>query len=215
MSPAIREQQDEFNVVTDREGKMLVGQFGNFITQFLDVWDGRIEEGDVFITNDTYQVQGAISHLNDIIAFSPISHNDRIIGFASQFGHLTDVGGIVPGSMSINATSVFDDGVQILCIKLYTRGIMNKDLVALLCRNSQQPAWYRSDLTAIIASCSMAATRVRELATRFGNEVYLAACSELLYRNRSGFEKIIERQFDDLESKFTDFVDNDGHGVGP
>ena len=215
MSPAIREQQDEFNVITDREGKMLVGQFGSFITQFLDVWDGTIEEGDVFITNDTYQVQGAISHLNDIIAFLPIFHDGRIIGFASQFGHLTDVGGIVPGSMSINATSVFDDGVQIPCIKLYTRGVMNKDLVDLLCRNSRQPAWYRSDLTAIVASCSMAATRVRELATRFGSEVYLAACSELLYRNRTGFAKIIERQFDDLESKFTDFVDDDGHGVGP
>ncbi|KAJ5519179.1 hypothetical protein N7453_001601 [Penicillium expansum] len=213
--PAIREQQDEFNVITDREGKMLVGQFGSFITQFLDVWNGTIEEGDVFITNDTYEVQGAISHLNDIIAFLPIFHNGRIIGFASQFGHLTDVGGIVPGSMSINATSVFDDGVQIPCIKLYTRGVMNKDLVDLLCRNSRQPAWYRSDLTAIVASCSMAATRVRELATRFGSEVYLAACSELLYRNRSGFAKIIERQFDDLESKFTDFVDDDGHGVGP
>ncbi|KAJ6186858.1 hypothetical protein N7519_001766 [Penicillium mononematosum] len=215
MSPAIREQQDEFNVITDREGKMLVGQFGSFITQFLDVWDGTIEEGDVFITNDTYQVQGAISHLNDIIAFLPIFHNGQIIGFASQFGHLTDVGGIVPGSMSINATSVFDDGVQIPCIKLYTRGVMNTDLVDLLCRNSRQPAWYRSDLTAIVASCSMAATRVRELATRFGTEVYLAACSELLYRNRTGFAKIIERQFDDLESKFTDFVDDDGHGVGP
>ncbi|KAJ5473366.1 hypothetical protein N7475_002932 [Penicillium sp. IBT 31633x] len=215
MSPAIREQQDEFNVITDSQGKMLVGQFGSFITQFLDVWDGTIEEGDVFITNDTYQVQGAISHLNDIIAFLPIFHDGRIIGYASQFGHLTDVGGIVPGSMSINATSVFDDGVQIPCIKLYTRGVMNSDLVDLLCRNSRQPAWYRSDLTAIVASCSMAATRVRELATRFGTEVYLAACAELLYRNRNGFSKIIERQFDDLESKFTDFVDDDGHGVGP
>ncbi|KAJ5309048.1 hypothetical protein N7508_004427 [Penicillium antarcticum] len=215
MSPAIREQQDEFNVITDCEGKMLVGQFGSFITQFLEVWTGTIEEGDVFITNDTYQVQGAISHLNDVIAFLPIFHEHRLIGWASQFGHLTDVGGIVPGSMSINATSVFDDGVQIPCIKLYTRGIMNSDLVDLLCRNSRQPAWYRSDLTAIVASCSMAATRTRELATRFGSEVYLAACAELLTRNRNGFKKIIERQFDELESKFTDFVDDDGHGVGP
>ncbi|KAJ6044737.1 uncharacterized protein N7446_002931 [Penicillium canescens] len=215
MSPAIREQQDEFNVITDREGKMLVGQFGSFITQFLEVWNGTIEEGDVFITNDTYQVQGAISHLNDVIAFLPIFHEHRLIGWASQFGHLTDVGGVVPGSMSINATSVFDDGVQIPCIKLYTRGVINADLVDLLCRNSRQPAWYRSDLTAIVASCSMAATRTRELATRFGSEVYLAACAELLSRNRNGFAKIIERQFDDLESKFTDFVDDDGHGVGP
>ncbi|KAJ5106415.1 hypothetical protein N7456_003090 [Penicillium angulare] len=187
MSPAIREQQDEFNVITNADGKMLVGQFGSFITEFLKIWTGTIEEGDVFVTNDTYQVQGAISHLNDVIVFLPIFHEHRLIGYASQFGHLTDVGGIVPGSMSINATSVFDDG----------------------------PAWYRSDLTAIIAACSMAANRVCELATRFGREVYLASCDELLNRNRTGFAKIIQRQFDDKNSSFTDFVDDDGHGVGP
>ncbi|KAJ6005387.1 hypothetical protein N7451_003331 [Penicillium sp. IBT 35674x] len=201
MSPAIREQQDEFNVITNAEGKMLVGQFGSFITEFLKIWTGTIEEGDV--------------HLNDVVMFMPIFHEHRLIGYASQFGYLTDVGGIVPGSMSINATSVFDDGVQIPCIKLYARGIMNNDLVELLCRNSRQPAWYRSDLTAIVASCSMAATRVRELATRFGREVYLASCDELLYRNRSGFAKIVQRQFDSKKSVFTDFVDDDGHGVGP
>lgn len=215
MSPAIREQQDEFNVITNAQGQMLVGQFGSFITQFLSVWHGTIEEGDVFVTNDTYQVQGAISHLNDVIVLLPIFYEHRLIGWASQFGHLTDVGGIVPGSMSINATSVFDDGVQIPCIKLYARGAVNADLIELLCRNSRQPAWYRSDLTALVAACSMAATRVRELATRFGVEVYLAACSELLHRNRTGLAKIVERQFDDQESTFTDFVDDDGHGVGP
>lgn len=118
MSPAIREQQDEFNVITNSQGKMLVGQFGSFITQFLEVWHGTIEDGDVFVTNDTYQVKGAISHLNDLIVLLPIFYQGRLLGWASQFGHLTDVGGMVPGSMSINSTSVFEDGVQIPCIKL-------------------------------------------------------------------------------------------------
>ncbi|OOF90187.1 hypothetical protein ASPCADRAFT_135380 [Aspergillus carbonarius ITEM 5010] len=215
MSPAIREQQDEFNVITTAEGKMLVGQFGSFITEFLGAWTGSIEKDDVFITNDTYMVQGAVSHLNDVIIMLPIFHEHHLIGWASQFGHLTDVGGMVPGSMSINATSVYDDGVQIPCIKLYSRGVINSDLVSLLCRNSRQPAWYRSDLTALVTACRMAATRISELATRFGTEVYLAACQELLHRNRAGLAKILERQFDDQLSTFTDFVDEDGHGVGP
>ncbi|EDU43696.1 N-methylhydantoinase A 2 [Pyrenophora tritici-repentis Pt-1C-BFP] len=46
MSPAIRDQQDEFNVITNTRGQMLVGQFGSFITQFLNGWDGTVEEGD-------------------------------------------------------------------------------------------------------------------------------------------------------------------------
>jgi 5-oxoprolinase (ATP-hydrolysing) len=46
MSPAIREQQDEFNVIAEPGGKMVVGQFGSFIGQFLEAWEGTIEEGD-------------------------------------------------------------------------------------------------------------------------------------------------------------------------
>ncbi|KAA8644651.1 uncharacterized protein ATNIH1004_008857 [Aspergillus tanneri] len=215
MSPAIREQQDEFNVITTADGKMLVGQFGSFITQFLGVWKGTIEEGDVFITNDTYMIEGAVTHLNDVIVLLPIFYEHRLIGWASQFGHLTDVGGMVPGSMSINASSIFDDGVQIPCIKLYARGTMNTDLVDLLCRNSRQPDWYRSDLMAIITACRTAASRICELVTRFGCEVYLAACSELLLRNRTGMARIIDTDFDDEPCTFTDFVDDDGHGIGP
>lgn len=95
MSPAIREQQDEFNVITTPEGKMLVGQFGSFVGLFLDAWNGTIEEGDVFVTNDVYQIKGAVSHLNDVIVLLPIFHSHKLVGFSSQFGHLTDVGGKV------------------------------------------------------------------------------------------------------------------------
>lgn len=49
MSPAIREQQDEFNVISNTRGQMLVGQFGSFIPSFLESWKGTIEEGDVFM----------------------------------------------------------------------------------------------------------------------------------------------------------------------
>jgi len=80
-SPAIRDQQDEFNVVTNSRGQMLVGQFGSFITQFLAFWKGTIEEGDVFITNDTYQISGAVTHLNDVIVLLPIWHNKIIVGW--------------------------------------------------------------------------------------------------------------------------------------
>ena len=47
MSPAIREQQDEFNVITNPAGKMLVGQFGSFIGQFLKIWNKKLAQGDV------------------------------------------------------------------------------------------------------------------------------------------------------------------------
>lgn len=51
MSPGIREQGDCFPMVANREGKMVVGQFGSFIHGFLQAYDGEIEEGDVILTN--------------------------------------------------------------------------------------------------------------------------------------------------------------------
>ena len=72
MSPAIREQQDEFNVIAEPSGKMIVGQFGSFIPGFLDMWKGTIEPGDVFLTNDPYSVAGAISHHNDWLILTPV-----------------------------------------------------------------------------------------------------------------------------------------------
>lgn len=215
MSPAIREQQDEFNVISNPDGLMLVGQFGSFVPSFLEMWKGTIEEGDVFVTNDVYQVKGAVSHLNDVIIMLPIWFEGEIVGWAAQFGHLTDVQGSVPGSMSINASTIFDDGMQIPVVKLYAKGIYNETLVEVLCRNSRLPEWYASDLTALTAACRTAANRVQELCSRYGVEVYHAACNDLLKRNKAAISYLIENKVGLEKCTFTDFIDDDGHGVGP
>ncbi|ENI10484.1 hypothetical protein COCC4DRAFT_156204 [Bipolaris maydis ATCC 48331] len=215
MSPAIREQQDEFNVITNTRGQMLVGQFGSFITEFLQGWDGTIEEGDVFITNDVYQIDGAVSHLNDIVALLPIYYEHRLIGWAANFGHLTDVQAKVPGSMSVNANTIFEDGLQIPIVKLYAKGVYNESLAAVLFRNSRVPEWFQSDLMALVTACRTAATRVVELCDRYTPEVYEAATESLLEQNRIAIKTIIDEKLGTEESSFTDFVDDDGQGIGP
>lgn len=69
MSPAIREQQDEFNVIAEPGGKMLVGQFGSFIGGFLEEWKDTIEPGDIFLTNDPYSVAGSYFHGPSFLSF--------------------------------------------------------------------------------------------------------------------------------------------------
>ena len=44
LSPGIREQHDEFPLIADPDGKMVVGQFGLSIPDFLDGFDDTIEE---------------------------------------------------------------------------------------------------------------------------------------------------------------------------
>src|ERR1700736_6365295 len=71
MSPGIREQHDEFPLIADREGRMVVGQFGSFIAGFLNAYEGTIEEGDIILLSDPYKCEGAISHANDWLVLQP------------------------------------------------------------------------------------------------------------------------------------------------
>ena len=78
MSPAIREQQDEYNMIAEPKGLMIVGQLGTFIGEFLGVWKGSIEPGDVFLANDPYSMSGVVSHFNDWLVLMPIHVNEKL-----------------------------------------------------------------------------------------------------------------------------------------
>src|SRR3954454_20085038 len=107
LSPGIREQHDEFPLIGDPEGKMVVGQFGLSIPDFLENFDGDIEEGDVLLTSDPYSCGAAISHANDWLLVLPIFHEGRVVGWASMFGHMSDVGGKTPSSMPTDARTIY------------------------------------------------------------------------------------------------------------
>ncbi|KAI4175661.1 MAG: hypothetical protein LQ343_001532 [Gyalolechia ehrenbergii] len=214
MSPAIREQQDEFNVIAEPGGKMLVGQFGSFIGDFVDMWKGSIEPGDIFLTNDPYSVAGAISHHNDWLILMPIYVGSKQIAWAANFGHMTDVGGSVPGSLPCAANSIFEEGIQIPVTKVASKGVWNTDLMEVIYRNVRLPEWNKGDVRALVAACELAGRRMIELYQRFGDSLYFAAIDELLERNRKAVASII-KQMPEEPASFEDWIDDDGEGVGP
>ena len=55
LSPVIREQHDEFPMITDAGGGMIVGQFGSYIGDMIDGFVEPIEPGDVILTSDPYK----------------------------------------------------------------------------------------------------------------------------------------------------------------
>ena len=54
MSPTIREQHDEFPMIANDRGQMVVGQFGSYIPEVIGRFGGDIYEGDVILLNDPY-----------------------------------------------------------------------------------------------------------------------------------------------------------------
>lgn len=215
MSPGIREQGDAFPLIADKDGKMLVGQFGSFLGGFLAGYQGEIEEGDVIWISDPYSCEGAISHVNDWLIIMPIYRKGRIISWALHFGHQTDVGGKVPGSLPTDATSVYQEGIRIPPVRLYRKGEFQDDLLKLVLCNTRMPEWCRADLIAIVASCRIAARRVNEICDRFGDDLYVSACSALLARNRRAMAQLISTSISTEKLSFEDYICDDGRGFGP
>ena len=216
MSPGIREQHDAFPMIANQDGKMVVGQFGSFLYGFMNGYEGTIEEGDVFLTNDPYACNGAISHLNDWLTMMPIFRDGRLVSWAAMFGHMTDVGGKVPGSLPTDAAQIFEEGIQIPPIKIFRKGELNQEVMNLLLRNVRLPHWNKSDFNAIIAALRLAERRVRENCDRFGEDVFISAMEEMLVRNRRAMSAIIQMIIPaDKKAYFEDFIDDDGMGMGP
>ena len=119
MSPGIREQHDAFPLIANHDGKMVVGQFGSFLWGFISGYEGTIEDGGIFLTNDPYSCGGAISHLNPWLLMMPIFLDGRLIFWAAMFGHMTDVGGKAPGSLPTDAKMIYEEGAIVPPVKIF------------------------------------------------------------------------------------------------
>ena len=215
MSPGIREQGDAFPLIADPAGKMIVGQFGSFIDGFLKQFDGTIEDGDMIFLSDPYSCDGAVSHSNDWLVLLPVFKDGRLIAYTAMFGHQSDIGGSVPGSMPIGASSIFEEGVRIPPVKIWKKGEYNDDLMKLVMHQTRKPDWCQADLNALIASCRVAARRVVEMAERFGDDVYYSATQELLDRNYRAMKALISMAVAEKPASFEDYICDDGKGFGP
>ena len=90
---------------------------------------GDIEAGDIFLVSDPYKCEGAISHANDWLILLPVFYKDgRLVGWGAMFGHMTDVGGKVPGSLPTDATTIFEEGITVPPVKIYKKGVLQDDL---------------------------------------------------------------------------------------
>jgi 5-oxoprolinase (ATP-hydrolysing) len=130
--------------------------------------EGKIRPGDVYAINAPYN---GGTHLPDITVCTPVFDDRKILFWVASRGHHADIGGISPGSMSPNATTIEQEGVYIDNFKLVDRGrFANKALDALLtggkypARNPQQNV---NDLKAHIAANEKGVQELRKMVRHF------------------------------------------------
>jgi 5-oxoprolinase (ATP-hydrolysing) len=135
-----------------------------------------MQPGDVFVTNDP--ALGG-SHLPDVTVVSPVHGHDGTLLFVSACrGHHSDVGGIAPGSMPAESTSLSQEGIVFSALRIVHRGVFDRDLVQRVLTAgpfpARNPAENMADLAAQIAANHTGARLLRELDARFGHDVVAA-----------------------------------------
>jgi N-methylhydantoinase B len=169
-----------------------------------------IRPGDLYWYNDCYGSRGGVSHSPDMNFVAPVFHEKYLVGFAQAWGHLWDIGGMMPGSISPAATDVFQEGIIMPPIRIYREGVLNDEVWRLFARNSRFPDILKGDLRAIMASCRLGKQRCEEIFQRFGTPTTLAACDQLVQQSAAAVQQAFARRIPDGSYSFRDYLDSDG-----
>ena len=184
MSSIIYEVLDMGTGITDAEGK--IASSGAGIPAFIGVLDKSVQvilekfkgiecirPGDVFITNDPYY--GGVTHLNDLVLAMPVFSGSKLIAWAANIAHNSDVGGMAPGSLSGEATEIFQEGLRLPAVKLISEGKTEQSVMDIITVNSRMPDFLLGDVWAAIASVRVGAKRLEDLADKYSVETFVRA----------------------------------------
>jgi 5-oxoprolinase (ATP-hydrolysing) len=172
---------------------------------------GRIAPGDVYAINAPYN---GGTHLPDITVCTPVfrlpeeraeraSKDDAqrdILFWVASRGHHADVGGISPGSMSPNATTIEQEGVYIDNFKLVDRGRFREQELYDLLNGARYPARNAlqnvNDIKAQIAANEKGVQELRKMVAQFGLPVVQAYMQHVQDNAAESVRRVIDRLHD-------------------
>ncbi len=119
--------------------QVFVNALGKSIKHILNKYNKpqAISPDDIFIVNNPYC--GGITHLNDAVLAMPIFCGNELVAWVVNIAHWIDIGGMSPGSISMEATELAQEGLQIPPLKIFAKGILNEELFEMICANSRLP----------------------------------------------------------------------------
>jgi N-methylhydantoinase B len=138
-----------------------------------------LEAGDVFIVNDPY-LGG--THLMDVKFVKPFFYRGKLFAWLANTGHWPDTGGAVPGGFSANATEVEQEGLRLPPVKLYKRGVLDAEILAIILSNIRIADQRIGDIKAQAAALSIGERRLTALLDRYGADTVERAIGELKER---------------------------------
>ena len=210
----IKERLDFSCAVFDGDGSLVanaphmpvhLGSMDRAVETIIRENKGKIRPGDVYAINAPYN---GGTHLPDITVCTPVFDGRKILFWVAARGHHADVGGISPGSMSPNATTIAQEGVYIDNFKLVDRGrFREKEILALLTGGdypARNPVQNIADLKAQIAANEKGVQELRKMVRHFTLAVVRAYMRHVQDNAAESVRRVIDRLHN---SSFTSEMD--------
>ncbi len=195
-STVVRESQDLACGVFDTRGLMiaqsLTGTPGHInamatgVRHFLKTYPAEmLQPGDVLITNDPWQTAGQI---NDMTVLTPVFKKTRVVGYFASTCHAPDIGGRI---FSGEAREVYEEGLRIPIMKLFTRNTPNDELFRILRANVRTPNETIGDLYAQVSSNAVGARELLHLMDEFVLDSIDLLADEIITRSERAMRAAI------------------------
>ena len=217
-SQIINSSRDFSTALCDAEGRLIaqaehvpihVGALPWAAKAVHDAFRGTIRPGDVYLLNDPYH---GGNHLPDLTAFVPVFDGDRLAFWSINRSHQSDIGGATHGAYNPGATEIFQEGIRIPPLKLYDRGRLREDVMAMIVLNVRHPREFRGDLAAMIGSARVGERRMQALLAEFGSTTTHAAIEAVLDGAERQVRAVIAGWRDGVYHGEA-VLDDDGHGA--
>ena len=158
---------------------------------------GSVRPGNVYVINAPYN---GGTHLPDITVCTPVFEGRNILFWVASRGHHADVGGISPGSMSPNATTIEQEGVYIDNFKIVDRGRFREKETYKLLEGAKYPARNPlqnvNDMKAQIAANEMGVHELRKMVRYFTLPVARAYMRHVQDNAAESVRRVVDRLHD-------------------
>lgn len=188
MSAIIYEVLDMGTGITDGRGNLassgagipaFVGVLDKAVQRILQLHEpGDIKPGDIYVTNDPYY--GGVTHLNDVVLAMPVFAGAQLVVWTANIAHWNDIGGMVPGSISNEATEIFQEGLRLPGVKLFEKGQPIRSVLEIMKANSRLPDFLQGDMWAGVAAVRVGERRTLELIDKYGADTFITALQSFM-----------------------------------
>jgi 5-oxoprolinase (ATP-hydrolysing) len=188
-----------------------LGSVPGAMATLLARYGDSFEDGDIYIMNDPFD--GGI-HTSDIFVVKPVYGPDGLIAFVVTVAHHGDVGGRLPGTTATDNTDIFQEGLRIPWVKLYSRGRPIPEMFRLIESNVRIPRMTAGDLSAQVAACTVGSRGMLDLARRYGTAELHSLFEALIAHSEALVRSEIETWPDGTVTSI-DYMDSNGLELVP